>query len=282
MLPPLGTPFHDAMLAENLAGFLPIRPAVATPIDVAEALDRDWLELWYQPKIDPHRMMLRGAEALIRMRHPSLGVVPPAYFIPSHGDPQLRALSVFVIERAAADWRMFADGDAPIELAVNLPLALLSDSGFVDDMRDALPDHPAFPGLTVEVDSSEIAGDPMTACHTARHLADFNIRMAIGDAASACAPLSSLTDVPIVELKLDWTLIQGCTDALKQAVCAPVVEQARRFRASAVAVGIETAADLEAVRGLGFNLVQGYLFARPMDARKFARTMLTRRGVAMG
>jgi hypothetical protein len=61
MLPPLGTPFHDAALAENLAGFLPIRPAVATPIDVAEALDHDWLELWYQPKIDPHRMMLRGA-----------------------------------------------------------------------------------------------------------------------------------------------------------------------------------------------------------------------------
>ena len=59
------------------------------------------------------------------------------------------------------------------------------------------------------------------------------------------------------------------------------MELARRWGAAAVAVGIEQAADLEAVRAMGFNLVQGYLFARPMEARKFARTVLPRRGLAM-
>ena len=166
MLPPLGTPFRDKDLAQNLAVFLPIRPAVAAPIDVAEALDQGWLELWYQPKIDPHRLSLCGAEALIRMRHPELGIVPPAYFIPPAGDPQLRALSQFVIERAIADWIAFASSDAPIELAVNLPLAMLRDETFVALIRREMPAHPGFPGLVVEIDSAEVAADPAGTRHS--------------------------------------------------------------------------------------------------------------------
>ncbi len=282
MLPPLGTPFRDGDLAENLSTFLPIRPAIAAPVDVAEALQADWLELWYQPKVDPHRMTLRGAEALIRMRHPLLGVVPPAYFIPPPGDPKLRTLSEFVVRQAAADWRGFAEGGAPVEIAVNLPMVMLEDGAFVDGMRTHLPDHPAFPGLVVEVGSAEVMRDPDLACALARQIADRCIRISVEDAAAACPALAALPDLPFAELKVDWRLIEGCTDALKRAVCLPVIELAERAGCAAVAVGIETPAALEAVRDMGFALVQGFLFAGPMDAGKFARTMLIRRNVALG
>jgi len=280
MLSPLCTPFRDADMASNLSVFLPIRPPLAAPIDVAEALENDWLELWYQPKIDPQRLELRGAEALIRMRHPDLGVVPPAYFIPPSGDPQLSDLSEFVVQRAAADWMDFAAAGTPIEIAINPPLALLRDARFVDWLRHALPKHPHFPGLVVEIDSAEVVGDPVQAGRIAKRLVGHNIRVAITDAATACASLASLPAMPFAELKIDWTLIHGCSDALKRAVCMPLVELADRWGASAVAVGIEGTADLEAVRDMGFDLVQGFLFAGPMEARKFARTMLVRREAA--
>jgi EAL domain-containing protein (putative c-di-GMP-specific phosphodiesterase class I) len=75
-----------------------------SPVDVVEAMSAGWLELWYQPKVDTHTVAVSGAEALIRMRHPTWGIVTPAYFIPDDGDPQFRALSEFVIDQAIHDW----------------------------------------------------------------------------------------------------------------------------------------------------------------------------------
>jgi hypothetical protein len=72
----------------------------ACAIDIAQALCAGWLELWYQPKIGSQALDLRGAEALIRMRHPQLGIVQPANFMPAMRDPHFRALSQFVIARS--------------------------------------------------------------------------------------------------------------------------------------------------------------------------------------
>src|SRR5689334_14343765 len=78
-----------------------------------------WLELWYQPKIGSQTLDLRGAEALIRMRHPQLGIVPPAGFMPQMGQQFLPALSQFVIARAVADWRYFLAEQRPLDLSIN-------------------------------------------------------------------------------------------------------------------------------------------------------------------
>ena len=77
-------------------------------VDVAEALKAGWLELWYQQKINVRTLVPSGAEALVRMRHPAWGVVPPAYFIRDDKDPHFRSLSEFVIGRAIEDWRYLA------------------------------------------------------------------------------------------------------------------------------------------------------------------------------
>jgi len=73
-------------------------------IDATEALDAGWLELWYQPKFNARTLQLCGVEALIRVRHPSWGLVPPAYFMPDRDDPCLSVLSNFVVNRAIEDW----------------------------------------------------------------------------------------------------------------------------------------------------------------------------------
>ena len=116
MLAALGTPYRDADLRERLAELMPDASAPAAPIDVAEALAAGWLELWYQAKVDTRTLIPSGAEALVRMRHPAWGVVPPACFIPDEHDPHFCALSNFVIARAAADWTYFARHYAPVKL----------------------------------------------------------------------------------------------------------------------------------------------------------------------
>ena len=91
MLPSLPTPFSAGTLRASLAALLPVEPAPSPAVDVAEALKAGWLELWYQQKINVRTLVPSGAEALVRMRHPAWGVVPPAYFIPDDNDPHFRS-----------------------------------------------------------------------------------------------------------------------------------------------------------------------------------------------
>src|SRR5450755_1230867 len=127
MLPTLATPFDSSGLGNSVATLLPIEAPPSPVIDVAEALSAGWLELRYQPKFNTHTLQLCDAEALIRVRHPTWGVVPPAYFLPHKGDPCLRVLSDFVISRAIDDWRNFITHHRGLEISINLPITFFQD-----------------------------------------------------------------------------------------------------------------------------------------------------------
>ena len=135
---------------------------------MAGALDAGWLELWYQPKIGSRTLDLQGGEALIRMCHPQLGIVQPARFIPRMGARLLPALSQFVIARALADWRYFLAEQRPLDLSINLPISFFDDPKSFDYLCRQLPDDPAFEGLILEVDGSEITRDLSAARDFAR------------------------------------------------------------------------------------------------------------------
>ncbi|HKA71750.1 MAG TPA: EAL domain-containing protein [Xanthobacteraceae bacterium] len=279
MLPALGTPYRSDELNSRVAALMPGDEPPSPPVDVAEAVDAGWLDLWYQAKVDAHTLLLSGAEALIRLRHPNWGVVPPAYFIPGAGDPHFHALSDFVVTRAMADWMYFATEYRPIRLAINLPVAVLEDPESVDRLRRQLPDHPAFDGLIIEINGAEVSRNLGLAKKIARQLRFYNIGISIDDLGAEWPLLSELDDVPFIELKVDRAFVNGCAnDRLKRAACRTVLDLAKRLGASTVAEGVETREDFEAVQEMGFSLVQGFLFHKPMAARKFGRTMLGARG----
>jgi EAL domain-containing protein (putative c-di-GMP-specific phosphodiesterase class I) len=275
MMPILCTPYRDDDLRERIAALIPAVAPPNPPVDVAEAMHAGWFELWYQPKIDAHSLVLRGAEALIRMRHPTWGIVPPAYFIPDDGDPHFRALSEFVIDRAVADWQYFLDGYGPIELSINLPVGFLKSPDAVEDLRRRLPRHPEFSGLIVEINGTEIIRDPAATADIARRLRHDHIAIAVDDLGAEWPELMNMDDFPFGEIKVDRKFVTGCADdRLKQSVCRRIVDLARSFGARTVAEGVETRAEFLAARDVGFDMVQGFLFAKPMGAKKFARTTL--------
>jgi EAL domain-containing protein (putative c-di-GMP-specific phosphodiesterase class I) len=277
MLPLLPTPYRNENLRRSLATLPPPEAPPSPPIDVAEALHAGWLELWYQPKIDLRTLAPCGAEALIRIRHPAWGVVPPAYFVPDDGDPHFRAMSEFVINQAVKDWHYFMDQQRPVEISINLPAAFLCDPEAHLDLCRRLPDHPAFRGLTIEINSTEVIADLELVKKTARQLRFHGVGISVDDVGADWPSLLDNADFPFVELKVDRKLVDGCADdRLKQVVCHRILELANDWGARTVAEGVETRADFLAARMMGFNVAQGFLFARPMSARKLARTMLGR------
>ncbi len=272
LLPPLLMPFGKERLHDSLS-FLLAEPSSGPLVDMGEAVRGGWLELWYQPKIDTREVVMRGAEALLRVRHPIWGIVPAAYFIADDGDPRSRPVSETVISRAVADWHHFFFERGPIELAINLPIAFLQDPTSINCLRQKLPDHTAFEGLIIESNGTDVVRNLKLAKEVAKELRLHKIAISIDDLGAEWLALTGLRDFPFVEVKVDRKFVTGCSnDRLKQSMCRRIVDLAHGYGARTVAEGVETWADFLTAREIGFDLVQGFLFAKPMSAEKFAQT----------
>jgi EAL domain-containing protein (putative c-di-GMP-specific phosphodiesterase class I)/CheY-like chemotaxis protein len=276
MLPLLTTPFADGQLRASVVSLLRAEEEPPT-VDVAQAVSAGWLELWYQPKLDARSLSVASAEAHVRLRHPTWGVVPPGHFMPDDGDPHVRALSEFVIGQAVDDWRDFLGQHGPLELAVNLPVDFLRDPESLRVLCRLMPDHPGFAGLIVELNGAEVLRNLAAMKDVAQKVRFHNIALSIDDLGAEWLSFTDIGMFPFVEIKVDRKFVAGCAEnTLKQMVCRQIVDFADSVGARTVAAGVETRADLQCVREMGFKLVQGSLFAKPMPARKFTRTVLNR------
>jgi EAL domain-containing protein (putative c-di-GMP-specific phosphodiesterase class I) len=234
------------------------------------------LELWYQPKVSLKSLKVCGAEALLRARHPTHGIVSPANLLPPPGDSRYQELSRFVVQRAMADWDTLADQDIFMKFAVNVPVSVISAPGFMRTVRELLPLDRKFTGLIVEVTEDDIIKDPELIREIATQLKIYNVQISIDDFGSAYSSLSRLLELPCVELKLDRSFVANCSiDPQKQTLCRTVINLAHQFNASVCAEGVETANDLRALIAMGCDMAQGFLFAKPMTLDAFARTLTT-------
>lgn len=278
MRPLLATPFSDQGLRVSIAPLIPAEPVPDTaPVDVGEALAAGWLELWYQPKIDIATLTLAGAEALVRMRHPAWGVVLPSRLIPAPGDPHFRAFSHFVIQRAVDDWQGFLTRGGAVHLSVNLPLDYFEAAGAIEEFSRQLPAHPAFRGFKVEFDASEITDRLDFANEVARQLRFHNVSSTIDNLGSTLPAFLALDALYFSEIKIAPAFTAGCAgNPLKRSASRQIVEFAALHGARTVATGLETWSDLMAARDLGADQAQGFLFAKPATAARFARDILGR------
>jgi EAL domain-containing protein (putative c-di-GMP-specific phosphodiesterase class I)/ActR/RegA family two-component response regulator len=282
MLPSLKKPFHvhqlhsalkalDRPLAEAKQG---TAHGLEAPIkvDFKEAFHNGWLEVWYQPKIDLKSLLVCGAEALARVRHPERGIILPMDFLPLPGDPLHRMLAGFVLKRAMTDWTGFAASNLTLKLAVNMPVSIIRAADFVHLLRTLLPRNSRFPGLIIEITEDEVIRDPEAVREVATQLRLNNISLSIDDFGSGYATLSRLTDVPFSELKLEGRFVRGCSShKLQRSLCQTVVDLGHGFGATVCAEGVEETADLRALVEMGCDVAQGFLFAKPMPADQFVR-----------
>jgi len=283
MLPSLKKPFRLNEFKKSLRAKPELRSASskekiikAPTLHLGWALANNCLELWYQPKVDLKSLSVCGAEALSRARHPTLGIIPPAHFLPPEGDPLYTPLSRFVIRQAMKDWvSHFADLRTPFRLAVNIPLSVIVAPEFMHLVRESLPKAASFPGLIVEVTEGEIIEDVGHAQEVATQLKLYGIGLSIDDFGMAYSSLARVRDLPFVELKLDRSFVLNCSsDQAKKTLCQSAIDLAHRFGASTCAEGVDNPHDLRTLIDMGCDTAQGFLFAKPQPAEVF-KAMLT-------
>ena len=138
-----------------------------------------------------------------------------------------------------------------------------------------MPTHPAFGGLLIEINSTEVIHNLDLLIDVTKEVRLHNIAVSIDDLGADWPALMGLDSFPFVELKVDRQFVTGCAnDRLKRTVCRRIIELAKGYGARVVAEGVETRADFVAANEMGFDLVQGYLFGKPMALKKFARSAL--------
>ena len=246
------------------------RMNAAPRIAIAEALRNNWFEIWYQPKIDLKRKRLAGAEALARIRHPQLGVLPPGSFLPEVDENSVAELAQHALLATLCDWMLFEEAGFNLHLAVNLPVSVLSKLPIPRLITEYRPKSARWPGLIVELTEDQIARAGALAEEIASQLHVTGITIAIADFGAGYSSFSSLRDLPFAELKIDHSFVKGCaTDATNAAICQTAIDLTHRFGGVAVAEGVDSQADLQSLMAMGCDFGQGALIAPPMPKERF-------------
>jgi diguanylate cyclase (GGDEF)-like protein/PAS domain S-box-containing protein len=242
----------------------------ATLSNIGAALAAGQLELHYQPKIDCRTGVVTGVEALLRWRHPTLGVLMPDEFLPLIEDNVLGyTVGHWVLAQA---WQQSA---AWCRAGLNLPLSInafarqLVEPGFTERVAGLIKELPdARAGLmSIEVVESCAIRDMVRVREVMHACAELGIGFALDDFGLGVSSLTGLRCLPAQEIKIDRSFIHGMlTQADDLAVVEAVIGLGRAFRRSVVAEGVETHAQVVRLLGLGCRVMQGYLLAPPMPA----------------
>jgi EAL domain-containing protein (putative c-di-GMP-specific phosphodiesterase class I) len=246
-------------------------------VTLADVLERGWFELFYQPKIDLKTMRLVGAEGLVRARHPTRGLISPGVFLPGASEDDILALTERVIITALKDWETCAANGMSVKLSVNVPVSALVKLPIPTMLREERPQSPSWPGLIMEVTEDEIIHDLKIANDVADALRAYNCSLALDDFGAGYSSLARLRQLPFSELKIDRSYVTNChTDRINAGLCETIVELGKRFGLKTVAEGVETTHESHKLQGIGCDIGQGYLFAKPMAKRQLIGIMRRR------
>jgi len=241
------------------------------------AVEKEELEVYYQPQIEYATGKVVAAEALVRWHHPSLGFLPPAEFIPLAEDTGvIEQLGAWVMHTACSEartWQANSFGDTRI--AINVSSREFRQPHFYDRMVDILAQTGLDAGkLELELTETTIMEHTEAAVESLMKIRKLGVKIAIDDFGTGYSSLSYLKRLPIDTLKLDRSFVNGATsDPDDAALVMAVITLAHNLRLKVIAEGVETEEHLRFLRLLRCDGGQGYLFGKPMPAEVFRSTL---------
>lgn len=251
--------------------------------DLREAVGERRFLVYYQPQVDIRAKRIVGLEALIRWPQAKERFVSPAEFIPAAERLGLIGqIGTFVLETAVAQLAAWTEaGISPAELAINVSPLQMKDLSFVDAV-DALLRRHRVPArrLVLEITESAAIEQESSIADCLAGLRRLGVSLAVDDFGTGYANLSNLTRLPFHKLKIDRSLLPKHGDERGLKLFANVVAMAGELGLVPIAEGVETRAELDAVRSAGCGLVQGFLYAEPVGAERL--TELLKRAKSRG
>ena len=237
--------------------------------ELRRALDSGDLVLHYQPKADIATGEVAGVEALVRWQHATLGLIPPAEFVPlAERTGIIHRLTEFVLSDALRQCRHWLDSGLELPVAVNISARNLLDGEFPGLVASLLRKWriPALM-LQLEITENSMMGDPerVRACLLA--LEALEVRLSIDDFGTGYSSLAYLKDLPVSELKIDRSFVMGLhAHPANRMIVNSVISLGQNLGLRVVAEGVEDWNAWSELSGLGCDFAQGYYLARPMPA----------------
>ena len=241
--------------------------------DLRHAVERGELRVFYQPLVSMQSGAIVGSEALVRWQHPTRGLVPPDSFIPLA--EEIGAISVidtWVLRTACAQAATWCRAGHPdFFMAVNVSGRELGRSDLVDRIEAVLFESGLPPDrLEVEITESTAAAQPVEALEELHQLRRAGISIAIDDFGTGYSSLSKLATFPADRLKIDRSFLSGIKRETDEApLVSATIALAHQLGMKVTAEGVETPAQLAFLRRQGCDLLQGYIFSRPVPAEQF-------------
>ena len=238
--------------------------------DMLTALSRNEFVLYYQPQIELSTGQVIGVEALVRWQHPTRGLVMPDTFIPIAEETGLiLPIGDWVLKNACRQLAVWSqEGLTPVRMAVNLSARQFKKGNLAELLEELLVVTGVDPHLLeLEITESVAMDDPERAIYHLRRFKEMGIELAIDDFGTGYSSLSYLKLFPVNRLKIDSSFIQSIeTGSEDSAIASATIALAHTLGKEVVAEGVETEAQLGFLRGQCCDIVQGYLFSRPLPA----------------
>ncbi len=237
--------------------------------DIKRAVEAKEFFLQYQPKVTLRSGLLKGVESLIRWRHPELGIIAPVQFIAiAEQNGLMDYLTRYILNCAFAQWSEWHRHGLKIGMAINLSPLSLEDENLADwilSLATQFDVDPRF--LTLEITESAVINELAAAISTLAQLRLKGFGVSIDDFGTGAATTQQLSRMPVTELKIDRSLVFGCTTKPHLfCILENTVRLGQSLHLSTVAEGIETAEEWQALRQMGCEQAQGFYISRPMDA----------------
>jgi EAL domain-containing protein (putative c-di-GMP-specific phosphodiesterase class I) len=243
-----------------------------TENQLSHAISNGELRLAYQPIVALGSGETVGVEALVRWQHPERGTVAPLDFIPIAEDTGLIvSIGEWVLAEACrqhAEWRRSRPDAPTLWMSVNLSARQVVLPNLAQIVADALRDNAMDPAhLRLELTESSLMEDPEAALTTMNALRDLGVQLVLDDFGTGYSSLAYVQRFPIAVLKIDRSFVANLgEESPGAAIVAAVVNMAKGLRIDVVGEGVETETQAAALKALGCQYAQGYLYGRPMPA----------------
>jgi diguanylate cyclase (GGDEF)-like protein len=241
--------------------------------NLRRALERNQLELFYQPQVDAREGRMSGAEALLRWRCPELGLIAPDEFIPLAEESGLIfAIGEWVLMTACRDAAAWKQTVAePLTLSVNISVRQFQQSDLVATVDAALAASGLDPQcLVLEITEGTIVQDVERAVRVLNALKERRVRIAIDDFGTGYSALNYLKSFPIDQVKIDKSFVFDIHQRdNSNIIISAIITMAHRMDMDLVAEGVETEAQREYLLSQGCTTMQGYFYSRPVPKQQF-------------
>ncbi|MDB6051428.1 MAG: Diguanylate cyclase protein [Pseudomonas sp.] len=263
--------YTDSLQADNLDRF-------QLENQLRKAIEEKQLQVFYQPKLCLATGRLNAAEALVRWKHPTLGMVPPGEFIGLAEETGLIGpIGEFVLRQAcwqAREWQR--QGLEPIRVSVNVSVHQLRQGKLVSLVRQVLEETGLEPHyLELELTESQLLDSVEHIIATFHQLRDLGVKLAIDDFGTGYSSLSYLKRFPVDYVKIDQTFICGLGESTEDAaITRAIIAMAHGLKLKVVAEGVENQEQLAFLKDHQCDEVQGYLISRPVEAQAVAQLLV--------